>query len=127
MKYLPLLIVASLLNWQQKQALFLTLIVGLGLVIPVPKEYGALAWYSICAGIDFTIFIIALNSRAMFSIPIAALSALFITIHYIGWTFDGYPPDSPYHYFARTIGFTELFTCAILSNPIINYVKGKIK
>ena len=126
MKYLPLILIACIFNWRNKEALLLTLIVGWGAVMPIPKEYGAVVWYSLCACIELVILLCALRLKTPFSIPIVALSLLFILIHYLGWTFDGYPKDSPYHYFAKTIGLTELFTCAILSDPIINFVKGKL-
>lgn len=126
MEYLPLIILACILNWRQKQALFLVVIIGLGLVIPVPKEYGAFVWYSVCGVIDFTIMCLALSLKVRLSLPIAALSLLFIVVHFLGWTFDGYPPESPYHNFARTIEFTELVVCITLSNPIIQYIEGKL-
>lgn len=127
MKYLPLIILACILNWRQRQALFLTLIVGLGLVIPIPKEYGALVWYSLCAAIDVSIMLFALSINARFSLPVALLSCFFVLIHYLGWMFDGYPTDSPYRYFARTIGFTEITVCAVLSNPIVQFIEEKLK
>lgn len=94
--------------------------------MPIPKEYGALIWYSICASIETLILISALSLKTSFSKPIIALSALFILVHYLGWTFDGYIAGSPYHYFAKTLEYTELFVCVILSHPIINFVKGKL-
>lgn len=127
MKYLPILLLACFLNYRQKTALLLALIVGLGAIVPIPKEYGALVWYSICAVVEILIIISALKLQTTFSIPIISLSTLFVIVHYLGWTFDGYPVNSPYHYFAKTLGFTELFTCAILSNPVLNFVKGKLR
>lgn len=127
MKYLPVILVACILNYRQKEALLLTLLVGLGAVMPIPKEYGALTWYCMCAAIEAVIMIAAINIKTIASVPIILLSMLFLIVHYLGWAFDGYPKSSPYHYFAKTLGFTELFTCAILSNPIINFVRGKLK
>jgi len=125
--YVLLILAACTLNWRHKEALLLTLIIGLGAVMPIPKEYGALAWYSICASIELVILVFALSLKSTASIPIAALSILFVAIHILGYLFGGYIAGSPYHYFAKTLEYTELLSCVILSNPIINLVKEKMR
>lgn len=127
MWYVLILILACILNYQHKESLLLTLIVGLGILVPIPKEYGALAWYCLCVSVEFIVLLFALMSNSKAAKPIASISVLFILVHFLGYTFDGYPIQSPYHYFARTLEYTELFLCAVLSHPIINYVKERIK
>lgn len=127
MKYLPILLIACFLNYRQRKALLLTLIVGWGATLPIPQEIGAMWWYSSCALIEALILISAISLKVQFSKPIIVLSVLYIGIHYLGWTFDGYIAGSPYCYFSRTVAFTELFVCALLSQPVINFVKGKLR
>ena len=124
--YVLLILAACILNWRHKEALLLAMIVGLGAVMPIPKEYGALVWYSICVSIELTIMVFALTLHSKFSIPIASLSILFVAVHILGYLFGGYIIGSPYHYFAKTLEYTELLSCVILSNPIINFVKERI-
>lgn len=125
--YVLIFLIACILNYRHKEALLLTLIVGLGAFSPIPERFGEIAWYSICASIEITIFLFAINLRTIASYPIAALSVLFIFVHYLGWKFHGYIIGSPYHLFARTLEFTEISSCAVLSNPIINFVKERMK
>lgn len=120
-------LVAILLNYQHREALLLTLLVGLGALVPIPKEYGALVWYLICGLIEATILLSACLLTTKFSVPLIMMSLMFIVVHYLGWKFDGYLVKSPYHCVARTIEFTELMLCVVLSNPVVNYIREKIK
>lgn len=122
-----ILLVAILLNYQHRQALLLTLLVGTGVLLPIPSDYGAMAWYIMCASVEATILVAAMFLRTKFSIPLIMTSLLFIVVHYLGWTFDGYLVNSPYHYVAKTIEYTELALCVVLSNPVINFIREKIK
>jgi hypothetical protein len=126
MLWLVVLLAISI-NYQHKQSLALAFLVGAGVLMPIPKEYGALFWYSSCVGVEFIILCVALTLNTKFSSTIASLSVLFIIVHLFGYYFDGYQPHSPYHYFAQTLEYTELASCVVLSNPIINYVKERIR
>lgn len=105
----------------------MTLIVSLDILFPVPVQYGVNAWYIMCASIEVIVMLFALNLNTYSGKPIAALSVLFLIVHYLGWTFVGSHDNSPYLYFARTIQFTEITTCALLANPTINFIKERFR
>ena len=127
MGYVPIILLAIGLNCWHKPSLLLTLAIALDLLIPVPKEYGAMAWYSMCAVIELIVLFTALSNKTNFSTPIAMLSVGFIFVHFLGWIFNGYLFGSPYNNFARTLEYTELFICIILSNPVVNFIKEKLR
>lgn len=128
MEFLAFTIVLALvLNCLHWQSLILTLIVGIGVLVVVPTEYGAGAWYSMCISIELTILLFCLLLKSSISIPVGLLSILFAVVHVLGYIFDGSTPDSPYHYFARSIEYTEVLSCVLMSYPVVHYLKGKTR
>jgi len=69
--------------------------------------------------IEILVALLAIYIACHASIMIVRLSALLVIMHIIGWIFNGYPIDSPYHYMVRFLEHAELIACIWFSPPII--------
>ncbi len=103
--------------------LMLTLVVGVGVFIPVPASH----FYLNCAIGEMCIFLMAYILGTPASIAIRVLSVQLAVAHGLGYYLNGYIPDSPYHTIVRYTEHLELLICAMFSVPITNKITERIR
>ncbi len=118
-----LLLVALWLNRNNIKMLALTIIVGVGVFIPVP----AINFYLNCAIGEMCIFLLAYMLSTSASCAIRILSLQLVVAHWLGHYLNGYPIDSPYHTVVQYTEHLELFVCSMFSNPVVDKITERIK
>jgi len=115
--------VALFLNKQSPKMVLLTLTLLIDAFIPIPHQN----WWINCIGVELIVFMTAhiLNTTA--SSCIKFLSVQMIVLHIIGMNLNGQAAQSPYRCIAALTEYSEILSCVLLSNPIINIIKGKMK
>lgn len=108
-----LLAVAILANRKDPRMFLLSIVVGGGIFAPIPDAY----FYLICACVETVVAGLAVALNAGASRPVARISMLLIIFHGLGWVYDGYPPESPYHIMVKVCEYSELVICILLSRP----------
>lgn len=112
--YIVLLAFAIALNMRDWRMLSLSCVVGAGIFMPIPDD----GFYLICALVECCVVLLTVQLAANASRVIVRVSALLIIFHALGWLFNGYPPESPYHIMVRICEHAELIACIALSRPI---------
>lgn len=92
--------------------------VGIGIFLPIPDAY----FYLICALVECLVLLLALYLNANASKVVVRISVLLVLFHSLGWIFNGYQPESPYHIMVKISEHAELLACILLSRPITKMV-----
>jgi hypothetical protein len=108
-----LLSAALAMNMRDWRMLTLSAVVGAGIFMPIPDAY----FYLICSIVEAGVALVAILLNARASRPVVRVSLLLAIFHGLGWWFNGYPPESPYHYMVPICEYTELVMCILLSRP----------
>lgn len=116
MLYSILLILALWFNRNEHKLLLLSLIIGIGVFIPVPSEN----FYLCCAIGELVILLTAWSLNTANSVVVILLSVQLITAHIFGHYLNGYLTNSPYHVIVKVDECLELLSCIIFSKPIIS-------
>jgi len=95
-------------------------VVGFGISVPIP-DHNFYAW---CTAVEVFVMACALALNTAASRPIVALSLSLCAFHYLGYKFNGYPLDSPYHFLVKITEHAELIACALFSKPIRKCLKN---
>jgi hypothetical protein len=119
-----LITVALVLNWGDRKAICLTLIVGLSLLIPVASFTWRSNFYLVCGLFEilWALCAIRINTRA--SAFVAVMCAMLFSFHMIGWDVGGHPPNSPYRVLVKIAEYAEILACIIFANPIVRLLKN---
>ena len=121
--YILTTIFAVYLNKNNKSHVLMSLILLLDVLAPIDTTH----FYSSCILIEMCVFISAIILNTVSSKIIAFLSVQMIALHIIGATFHGEFCNSPYRYLPPITEYSEILSCILLSNPIINIIKRKMK
>lgn len=112
--YAVLALIAMVINLRDLRMLALTLFVTADIFSPIP----AMNFYLICALVDALNGLLAYRIGAAASKPIWRISCLLVVFHGIGYFWNGYPINSPYHIVVQICEHTELLACILLSGLI---------
>jgi hypothetical protein len=115
--YLILLLVAGYLNVRSDdwRMMAMCVAVGFGISVPIPDLF----FYQWCALAETFVGIFALSIRTSASLPVFSLSLCLGILHFLGYKFDGYPAESPYHFLVTIAEHAELVACIVFSKPFL--------
>ena len=119
-----LLAVAGALNLRDRRMLVLTLLIGVSIFIPAPRDT-ALQFYLFCIAAECVIGITAWRLHARASEPVAYACALLVITHILGYSLDGNPPFSPYRGIVKILEVFELLACVAFSPIIEPYLRNR--
>lgn len=119
--YAILLLVSIALNLcaMDKRGVCICALVGFGVFIPIPDSN----FYFWCMAVEAVVAIGSIFLKTRASQPVCALSLSLLAFHYLGYKFDGYPPESPYHFLVKIAEHAEIVACALFSKPIMGRLK----
>lgn len=117
--HLFLLTVALVLNWGDRKAICLTLVIGLSLVIPVNQFTMRANFYLVCALFEILFALCALRIDTRASHFVALMCVMLFVYHMTGWWVGGHPPNSPYRLLVKIAEYAEITACIIFANPIM--------
>lgn len=126
MFYLALLIIAIWVNWANKGALFLSLVIGASAFACIPLGYieDRNTWFLIVFFADLYIIYIAFWSGCIARIPIMGLSVMLCTGHLIDWK---YQTDPIYYQIANWLEYMEIVSCIIFSHVALNFIRKRVR
>jgi len=122
-----LIALAILINIKEDNALLLSLLVSLTILLPMQYVHSFNIWYFICVACETAIALSALSLNTTTSLPVCFCCTLMNICHLNGWVFNGYKDNSPYHVVLPYLEHIEIASCILFSKPIINKIKGKVK
>jgi hypothetical protein len=122
--HLLILTVALVLNWGDRKAIYLTLIVGLSLVLPVASFTWRSNFYLVCGLFEILFALCALRINTRASEFVALMCVMLFAFHMIGWDVGGHPPDSPYRLLVKIAEYAEIIACALFANPTLMLLKN---
>ena len=102
----------------------LTALVAANVFTPMPSAT-ALQFYTFCASAEIVVAVAALSLRLPASIPIAAICALLVVCHVLGYQFDGFPAFSPYRLICKLLEASEILCCAIFSRKALSLLTNR--
>jgi hypothetical protein len=112
-----LLAAGLVLNIGDRRMLFLTMLVGASVFVPVPHE-SAEHFYSFCIAIEVAVGLTAWRSGTSAGAWVTDLCVLLVIAHVMGYALDGNLPFSPYRLVVKILELSQLAVCAALS-PIM--------
>lgn len=122
--HLLLLTVALMLNWGDRRALALTLVIGFSLVIPVASFTWRSNFYLVCGLFELLVALCAIRIDTQASQFIALMCAMLFVYHMTGWAVGGHPPDSPYRLLVKIAEYAEILACSLFANPLLRLLKN---
>lgn len=122
--HLLLLTVALVINWGDRRALALTLVIGLSLVIPVNAFTTRSNFYPVCSLFELLIILCAFHIDTRASRFVILMSIMLIGFHMVGWQAGGHKIDSPYRLLAKIAEYAEIIACIIFAKPILRLLKN---
>ena len=111
------------LNRNSRGSIFITLILLLDAFVPIPAHF----WYLNCIAIELIVILSTLLTKSYISDVVRYLSVQMVILHIAGMVYHGGSYNSPYRFLANFTEYLQILSCVILSNPIINKIKGAVK
>lgn len=122
--YTVMFIIAVYLNLKDTRALLMALVVGLSYFFPFELISSRDAWYTACALSELIVFSFCVWLRSKSSFAIAGLCLMLLASHFISYH------DIQLHVYsfvAKYLEYVQILSCILLSHPILNYMKERIK
>lgn len=102
--------------------LLLTLVVGIGIFIPIPeKEY-----YFFCAAVEVLVATCADLIDCAASNMVVLLALLMVVIHFTAFVMIGSRIDCPYHNLIVACEYLEIIACILFANGILGEMHARI-
>lgn len=114
-----LLVVALVINWGDRKAIALTLVLAVALVLPVNQFTTRDNFYLVCALFEVLIALCALRIDTRASGFIVLMCAMLAAFHLVGWDTGGHKIGSPYRLLAKIAEYAEIIACILFANPIM--------
>lgn len=111
MIYMLLVAVACNAWVRDWRMLCLTMLVAGNVNFPIPDQH----FYFWCACAEAMVLLGAISLRTAATRPVCAISATLIACHYLGWRYNGYPPESPYYVLVTIAEHANAAACALFS------------
>lgn len=121
--HIVLLAVALVFNWGDRNAIAMTLIVALSIVIPYNQFTMRSNFYLVCILSELIVALCALRINTRASQFIVLMCVILAAFHAIGWDVGGHKSDSPYRLLAKIAEYAEIVACIIFANPIMRLLK----
>lgn len=122
--YAVLLLIAFVLNWRDWRMLALTIIVGLSVFVPVPRDSGAV-FYSFCAAFEAVVLFVALMLRARASEVIASLCIVLILAHIMGYCMNSWNALSSYRLIVPLLESVQIASCVLMSPALFHRLRNR--
>lgn len=118
-----LIVLALVVNYDDRRALALTLIVAFSLLVPVNQFTTRANFYLVCGLFEILFALIALRIDTRASQFIALMCLMLFAFHMVGWNASGHKPDSPYRLLAKIAEYAEIIACIAFANPFMRLFK----
>ena len=122
--YTVMFLIAVYLNLKDTRALLMALVVGLSYFFPFEIISSRDAWYIACATSEFIVILTCIWLRCKSSMAIAGLCLMLLASHFIAY--NDIQIDV-YSVVAKYLEYVQILSCILLSHPILNYLKERIK
>ena len=127
---IPLLILVSialLLNKGDIRMLILALVVGINVLTPLDSITDCNVWYATCIFMELITLMAAARLNTAVSMYVVCLSGLLVWCHIVAWKFTGQAPESVYRTVAPMLEYLNVLSLSLFSQPILNFLKERIK
>lgn len=116
--------VAAILNWADRSALFLALVVGLSVCIPLnPDDFTPAGWYFTLSVIDMAVVIIALLCGTQTGLVVSRIHAIMVGMHLFECLTNPY--QEGFSLYAYAIPTLEMTSIAVTCFSAVLIEKGK--
>lgn len=122
--YTVMFLIAVYLNLKDTRALLVALVVGLSYFFPFELISSRDAWYIACALSELIVFSFCIWLRSKSSFAVAGSCLMLLASHLISYH------DIQLHVYsfvAKYLEYVQILSCILLSHPILNYMKERIK
>lgn len=118
------LAVALVVNWGDRRAICLTLMIGLSLLIPVNQFTTRANFYLVCGLFEILFALISFRIATRASDFVIMMCVILFSLHMVGWDAGGHKIDSPYRLLAKIAEYAQIVACIVLANPFIRLLKN---
>lgn len=115
---------ALVINWGDRKAICLTLIVGLSLVIPVNQFTTRANFYLVCSLFEILFALIAMRINTRASDFVVLMCVILFGLHMVGWNAGAHKIDSPYRLLAKIAEYAQIVACIAFANPLMRLLKN---
>lgn len=122
--HLLLLTVALVINWGDRNAICLTLMIGLSLLIPVNQFTTRSNFYLVCGLFEILFALIALRIDTRASDFVILMCVILFGLHMVGWDAGGHKINSPYRLLAKIAEYAQIVACIAFANPLMRLLKN---
>lgn len=119
-----LLTIALILNWGDRKAICLVLVIGFSLVVPVNQFTHRSNFYLVCGLFEILFALMAFRIDTRASGFIIMMCIMLLAFHMVGWQTGGHKPDSPYRLLAKIAEYAEIISCIVFAQPIMRLLKN---
>lgn len=119
--YLILFLIAAACNIaaDDRRGMLMCALVGWGISVPIPDHH----FYAWCVVVELLVTLGAIGLRTPATQPVYSLALSLSAFHYLGFKFNGYLPESPYHFLVKIAEHAQLVACILFSQPILGRLK----
>ena len=122
--YTVMFLIAVYLNLKDTRELLIALVVGLSYFFPFELISSRDAWYISCALSELIVISFCIWLRSKSSFAIAGLCIMLLVSHFIAYHDIQL---QAYSIVAKYLEYVQVLSCVLLSQPILNYLKERIK
>jgi hypothetical protein len=122
--YTVMFLIAVYLNLKDTRALLMALVVGLSYFFPFELISSRDAWYIACVASELIVILFCTWLRSKSSLAIAGLCIMLLASHFIAYHNIQL---QVYSLVAKYLEYVQIVSCILLSHPILNYLKERIK
>ena len=122
--YTVMFLIAVYLNLKDTRALLMALVVGLSYFFPFELISSRDVWYIACVTSELTVIAFCIWLRSKSSFAIAGLCLMLLASHCIAYHDIQL---QAYSIVAKYLEYVQVLSCVLLSHPILNYLKERIK
>lgn len=122
--YTVMFLIAVCLNLKDARALLMALVVGLSYFFPFELISSRDVWYIACATSELIVIAFCIWLRSKSSFAIAGLCIMLLASHFIAYHDIQL---QAYSIVAKYLEYVQVLSCMLLSHPILNYLKERIK
>lgn len=122
--YTVMFFIAVYLNLKDTRALLMALVVGLSYFFPFELIGSRDAWYIACVMSELIVFSFCIWLRCKSSFAVAGLCVMLLASHFVSY----YNMQlQAYYIVAKYLEYVQIMSCMLLSHPVLNYLKERIK
>lgn len=122
--YTVIFLIAVHLNLKDTRALLMALVVGLSYFFPFELISSRDTWYISCVMSELIVFSFCIWLRCKSSFAVAGLCIMLLASHFIAYHNIQL---QAYSIVAKYLEYVQIISCILLSYPILNYLKERIK